>query len=187
GNDLKPRAERLIYRRPAGSLHFALSPDKTQYAPGEPVRLTVTATNETGRPVPAVGMVAVGHNRTVGPADGKNHRGLPTQILVTSEVRKPDDLEYADVLLGDHSKATAALDLLLGTQGWRRFIEQTPDRATPPGSDEARMIVMTGRAVKQVVSHKQELLADIERDLGPELQKSRTAWQTASNELQKLD
>jgi len=41
-------------------------------------------------------------------------------------VRNPEELEYADVLLGDHPKAGIALDLLLGTQGWRRFAEQDP-------------------------------------------------------------
>ena len=51
---------------------------------------------------------------------------MPTHFLLTTEVRRSEDLEYADFLLGTHPKAAEALDLLLGTQGWRRFAEQNP-------------------------------------------------------------
>ena len=60
--------------------------------------------------------------------DAKTLRAMPTHFLLTTEVRNPEDLENADVLLGDHPKAAAALDLLLGCQGWRRFAEQDPER-----------------------------------------------------------
>jgi len=56
----------------------------------------------------------------------KTARSLPTHFLLTTEVRNPEDLENADVLLGKHPKAAQALDLLLGSQGWRRFAEQDP-------------------------------------------------------------
>src|SRR5262249_49515103 len=46
---------------------------------------------------------------------------------LTTEVRNPEDLENADVLLSDHPGAAASLDLLLGCQGWRRFAEQDPN------------------------------------------------------------
>jgi len=58
-------------------------------------------------------------------ADEKTARAMPTHFLMTTEVRKPEDLEYADFLLGKHPKAAVALDLLLGTQGWRRFASRT--------------------------------------------------------------
>ena len=51
---------------------------------------------------------------------------MPTHFLLTTEIRDPEDLEYADFLLGPHPKAAASLDLLLGCQGWRRFAEQNP-------------------------------------------------------------
>ena len=51
---------------------------------------------------------------------------MPTHFLLAGEVKNPDDLEYADFLLTDHPKASEALDLVLGTQGWRRFAEQAP-------------------------------------------------------------
>ena len=71
-------------------------------------------------------MVAVVDKSVLTLADEKTHRAMPTHFLLTSEVRRPEDLEYADFLLGPQAKASEALDLLLGVQGWRRFAEQDP-------------------------------------------------------------
>ena len=49
---------------------------------------------------------------------------MPTHFFLMNEIDKPDDLEKADFYLSDDPKAAAALDLLLGTQGWRRFGEK---------------------------------------------------------------
>jgi len=38
---------------------------------------------------------------------------MPTQFFLASEVRGPEELEYADFLLSNHPKAKTALDLLL--------------------------------------------------------------------------
>src|SRR5207244_3715846 len=64
-------------------------------------------------------------------ADEKTYRSLPTHFYLTTEVGKADDLEHADFLLTDHPLAPVTLDLLLGTQGWRRFAEQSPPVAVP--------------------------------------------------------
>src|SRR5205823_4348453 len=115
---LKPVAERLVYRKPAAELHLAVRPDRERYAPGEHARLKVTATNEIDQPTAALLYFSVVNQSVVTMADEKTARALPTHFLLTSEVRQPEDLEHADVLLGPHPKAPAALDLLLGTQGW---------------------------------------------------------------------
>src|SRR5262249_23932617 len=77
---------------------------------------------------PTVVMLAVVDKSVVTMADQKTDRSMPTHLLLTTEVRQPDDLEHADFLVGQHPKAAAALDLLLGTQGWRRFAEQSPQQ-----------------------------------------------------------
>src|SRR5262249_18728698 len=69
-------------------------------------------------------MVAVVDRSVLKLADDKTLKQLPTHFLLTTEVRKPEDLEDADFLLSDGARASTALDLLLGTQGWRRFAEQ---------------------------------------------------------------
>lgn len=144
---LIPRAERLIYRTPAHRLNLTVKPDKPEYAPGEKVTLTYLATDEAGKPAPAVLMAAVVDKRIIETADEKTYRSLPTHFLLTTEVRKAEDLEYADFLLGKHPKAAQALDLLLGTQGWRRFAEQNnPDEFRRREQQEAtRLLVENGR------------------------------------------
>src|SRR5207248_2210913 len=104
-----------------------IHPDRRRYLPGERARVRVATTNEKERLTPALALVAVVDKSVVTLADDKTARAMPTHFLLTSEVRKPEDLEYADFLLGPHPRAAQALDLLLGTQGWRRFAEQDPE------------------------------------------------------------
>jgi hypothetical protein len=145
--ELRPVAERLVYRQPAEELHITVKPDKQVYIPGDPVKLSISAVNEQEKPAPAILMVAVVDKSIVTMADEKTHRAMPTHFLMTSEVEKPEDLEYADFLIGSHPKAAAALDLLLGTQGWRRFLEQDPAQIKQRHADDAeRMLVSIGRA-----------------------------------------
>src|SRR6185295_18109076 len=66
--------------------------------------------------------------------------------LLSGEVKHPAELEHADFLLTDHPKAGVALDLLLGTQGWRRFAEQTGTPANVADkADVDRMLVAHGQ------------------------------------------
>ena len=131
--NLKPVAERLVYRQQGEvlKLRFDATKPKGQprggaFAPGERVELTVHAYDEAGRPKPAVLWAAVVNQSVVAMADEKSDRLLPTHFLLGGEVQNGEELEHADFLLTDHPKAAAGLDLLLGTQGWRRFAEQAP-------------------------------------------------------------
>ena len=144
---LLPRAERLVFRAPAHRLNVTVETDKPRYEPGEQVTLRYRATDERGEPAPAVLMVAVVDKRVLTLADEKTFRTMPTHFLLTTEVRRPEDLEYADFLLGPEPKARQALDLLLGTQGWRRFAEQTnPSEFRKKNPDDGtRLMVVSGR------------------------------------------
>ena len=125
---LQPVAERLVYRVPRGRIDVSISPDQRRYLPGQKVNLSLVTTDEKEKPTPAIVMLAVVDRSVVNLADMKTDRSMPTHFLLGSEVRRADDLEYADFLLGPQAKAPQALDLLLGTQGWRRFAEQNPDQ-----------------------------------------------------------
>ncbi len=148
---LIPLAERLVYRRPAEQLKLDLHTDKTHglYNPGSQVSLELVATNEESKQVPAIVMIAVVNQNVLTMADEKTGRLMPTHFLLASEVRKPEDLEHADFLLNEDLKtlaqASKALDLLLGTQGWRRFAEQTAPRPDPNNHDVDRMLVANGQ------------------------------------------
>jgi hypothetical protein len=125
---LKPVAERLVYRHPAQRVDVAISPDHRRYVPGQKVNLELLTTDEKEKLKPAILMVSVVDRSVLTLADEKTARSMPTHFLLTTEVRRAEDLEYADFLVGQHAKAPRVLDMLLGTQGWRRFAEQNPDQ-----------------------------------------------------------
>ncbi|MFO0803583.1 MAG: zf-HC2 domain-containing protein [Gemmataceae bacterium] len=144
GSDLVPVAERLVFRKPGEVMNLTATPAVNDRA----VDLSVTATDETGHPVPAI-LWAAAVNAAVAP-DAK-HRSLPTHFLLGGEVQSPDELEHADFLLTDHPKAAEAIDHVLATQGWRRFVEQ--GRPVPPGSAaEALLHAHGNRKVKHTPS-----------------------------------
>ncbi|MDB5313647.1 MAG: hypothetical protein JWO38_7849 [Gemmataceae bacterium] len=148
--DLIPVAERLVFRKPGEVLNLSLGtgPAAAGSAPGSPVDLTVAATDEKGTPVPAILWAAV-VNTAVAP--GAKDRSLPTHFLLAGEVQTPDELEHADFLLTAHPKAAVALDHVLATQGWRRFVEQigTDGMARLPaaqrGPDAEHLLAMNGQ------------------------------------------
>src|SRR5207302_10893872 len=149
---LVPVAERLVYRKPAEQLILTVKPDKKQYIPGDKVNLSLGALNEKEQPAPAILLVAVVDKSVVTLADEKTYRSMPTHYYLTTEVRRPEDLEYADILLGSHAKASTALDLLLGTQGWRRFAEQDPGKFRQQFKEDAdRLLVTIGQASQKSV------------------------------------
>ncbi len=131
-DDLKPLVERLVYRQPGERLNLSYTVkrngkpvEKGQYlTPGAAVELDVSSKDERGNDKPAILWAAVVNNSVIVDADEKTRHALPTHFLLTGEVQKGDELEHSDFLLTDHPKAAAGLDLLLGTQGWRRFAEQ---------------------------------------------------------------
>src|SRR5262249_31695104 len=113
--NLVPVAERLVYRRPDHSLDLRIDTARSIYRPGDEVEVSVAATNEKKERIPAVLLLAAIDYSTLKLADEKTTRSLPTHIYLGTEVRRAEDLEYADFLVSDHPKAAAALDLLLGT------------------------------------------------------------------------
>jgi MG2 domain len=178
---LVPVAERLIFRQPSKKLELNFAADKAAYAPGENAGLRITARDETGKAIPAVVMLGVVNQSVVVMADEKSFRSMPTHFLLTGEVDRGEDLEQVDVLLGSHAKAAAALDLLLGVQGWRRFIEQGPE--LPPQRDRAEKIAVVAAPMVQVDSFQtaKKTVADEKR---PELARVQSKLNTAKANLQ---
>jgi len=136
----RPVAERLVYRRMPKSLKVEATCPRDHYAPGEKVDLALSVTNEEGRPIKnAVLSVAVVDDRLWSLAGGPQP-AMPTYFLLTSEIEKPEDLENADFYLSDTAEAKAALDLLLGCQGWRRFAEKTLRELKQQGRDNEQVV-----------------------------------------------
>lgn len=138
---LVPQAERLVYRIPDRQLKLSATPTQKVARINDKATVNFTAQDEAGKPVPAIVMVGVTDRRVFDLADDRTARALRTHFLLASEVEHPEDLEHADFLLGDSPQATQALDLLLGTQGWRRFLEADKEK---PGLAQADVMVAKG-------------------------------------------
>jgi hypothetical protein len=110
-----PRAERLIFRRPARSVRMQVQVDPPTATPGSKITVRVKTTDESGRPVSTiVGLSAVDDSSLSMVETRDRAARLPVQALLGAEVR---ELKDAAAYLADPLK----MDLLLGTQGWRRF------------------------------------------------------------------
>ena len=132
-------------------------------------------------------------------ADEKNARTMPTHFLLGEEVLHPEDLEYSDFLLTGHPLAKKAMDLLLGTQGWRRFAEQDPAKFQAQRPLEANdFMVSSGLARQQATMSTQVAMEAKVRELAPvfdarfrekreEANKMRADLQTAQTEESKLN
>lgn len=161
----RPLAERLIYRKTAEHADVAVIADRGSYQPGERVKLNLEARNEKRQLVPGVALVAVVDNSVLKLADEKTARTLPTHFLLTTEVRNPENLEYADVLLGNHPKAAASLDLLLGCQGWRRFAEQDPVMFQRKQQQaKAPIFLANGNTIAQFVDSEQKQIEKLDQN-----------------------
>ena len=119
----QPLVERLVYRRQKKQLQVEIVESETlaEVSPGDPVRLTLQVRDENGTPTPAVLGVSVVDDAALSLRQSEQP-GLRTHFLLTSEIEKPEDLEHANFYLAEGDDAAESLDLLLGTQGWRRFM-----------------------------------------------------------------
>jgi hypothetical protein len=138
--DGKPLAERLVYRQPMESLRISIKADKDSYVPGGKATLTVKATSESGKPVSAVVGITVTDDTVLEMIEKREQAPrLPVMVLLEDEVRELSDAHvYLDP---DNPKAPLALDLLLGTQGWRRFAFMDAADFISKNGDRARRVL----------------------------------------------
>jgi len=118
----KPLAERLIYRGRGADMKVSITADRDSYSPRDPVTLTVKSVDSTGRPVPADLSLAVVDDTVLSFADDKTAHAL-AEIYLESEM-PGQEIEEPNFYFSDDPKASAAIDLVVGTQGWRRFAWQ---------------------------------------------------------------
>ena len=135
-----PLAERLVFRKPAKSVLIALKPDKPSYVPGGKAKLTVTTTDAAGNPVGAVVGLTVTDDSVLEMIEKREQAPrLPVMVLLEPDVRELADAHvYLDA---KNPKAPLALDLLLGTQGWRRFAFVDTAKFLAAHGDKARTVL----------------------------------------------
>ena len=135
-----PLAERLIFRNQSKSLKLSIGTDHRSYAPGGEVELTVTAKDSAGKPTEAIVGLTVTDDSVLEMVDKREQAPrLPVMVLLETDVRELADAHvYLDP---DDARAPAAVDLLLGTQGWRRFAFVDPMKFVATHGDAARRVL----------------------------------------------
>jgi TonB-dependent SusC/RagA subfamily outer membrane receptor len=153
----QPLAERVAFIQPRNRLNVAISTDKPAYKPREAVALTVAVTDTAGKPVPNVPLsLAVTDARQVG--TNPHGESLVSYLLLSSDLRGTIEQPgyYVDPA---NPNAAPHLDLLLMTQGWRRFTWrqiQAPGQYQKPQYLFEQGLSLTGivRRPNQKVSEK---------------------------------
>lgn len=115
-----PLAERLVFRKPAESLNVSITPNREQYVPGGQAKLNIKTTDANGKPVSAVVGLTVTDDSVLEMIEKREQAPrLPVMVFLENQIQ---DLADAHVYFdAQNPEAPLALDLLLGTQGWRRF------------------------------------------------------------------
>ncbi len=130
---LRPLAERLVYRNRRNGLQIEVAAHRESYMPRDQVSLTVTTRDGDGQPVAAELALSVVDDTVVSHADDKTGHMLSRLYLepeVPGEVEEPNF--YFDLR---EERSAAAMDMLMGTRGWRRFEWQPVFEPPPKGQD----------------------------------------------------
>lgn len=148
-----PRAERLVFRGPESGLRIALEVDPKATVPGGKVTVKVKTTDETGKPVAAVVGLSAADDAVLSTIDPRDRAPrLPAQALLGAEVKEFKD---AQAYLGADARSALRTDLLLGTQGWRRFAFVEP----------SQFIAKHGAAARRALAHRAPVTPDEALDL----------------------
>jgi uncharacterized protein YfaS (alpha-2-macroglobulin family) len=140
-----PLAERLVFREPAHPLNITITPDKKAYIPGDNTELKIKATDADGKPVSTVVGITVTDDSVLEMVEKREKAPrLPVMVFLEPEVK---DLADAAVYMDStNPQAPLATDLLLGTQGWRRFSMMGLAKFVETYGDKAREMLASRRA-----------------------------------------
>nr|MCU0981135.1 MG2 domain-containing protein [Pirellulaceae bacterium] len=122
-----PVAERLVFRRPVRKLAIQADQAVGPHQPGDSVQWTFSVRNERGRPLSAVLGASVVDETALSLVRDRS-ASLTTHFWLTGQIDDVRGLEDANLYLAEGAQAEQALDLLLGTQGWRRFVRVPADQ-----------------------------------------------------------
>ncbi len=115
----KPVCERLVFINKNEQINVSVVTDKASYKNREPINLTVTTTNTEGKPLAAnLSLAAV--DAKLAPESDSNSITIRSHLLLSSDL--VGTIEQPDAYFNPANKERwLQLDLLLLTQGWRRF------------------------------------------------------------------
>ncbi len=149
----KPQAERLIFSRKNNFLKIEVSPDKAVYRKREKAILNLNVSDPQGKPVEGTFSLAVTDSQIV-QADSTISQSILSYMLINSDLR--GFIEKPEYYFSQDKAADRHLDLLLMTQGWRRFEWKNVlelKEIKPAEFYVERGIVLSG-SVKKILNNK---------------------------------
>lgn len=116
--NMKPVAERLVYVNPHKRLNITVEPEKENFATREKAAIKIKVTDDQGNPIRAHLGISVYDVEYANEADPVN---IMTSCYLSSQIRGRihNPAYYFDLKNKDRAQA---MDLLLMTQGWRRYV-----------------------------------------------------------------
>lgn len=141
------RAERLVFLNRRRKLKVDITPNKTKFAPREAVTLQISVSDEQGIPVPGQFSLAVADDKLIAFADNKDGHIRSKLLLepdLSGEIYEPNF--YFDET---EEKSLAALDLLMMTQGWRKFSWKALKKLPPQPQYPAEKAIVAGKVVNR--------------------------------------
>ena len=153
----QPMAERLVYVHPERKLHIELNTDSAHYFTRGKGKLNVKVTDEAGNPVQAhlgLSIFDRAYQNELNPENMLSYCYLSTEIK--GNIHNP--AYYFD---SNNKDRQAALDLLLLTQGWRRYVWEKADTAMLADcflSDEIRGKQIIGKKKQKELANGGQLI-----------------------------
>lgn len=128
--DAQPLNERIIFIQNKDDINLNISSNKQTYNRREKVQLAIDAKDGAGNPVAGNFSISV-VSETAVPSDEVNENSIFSQLLLSSDIKgyieKPN---YYFVNQNDETREN--LDILMLTQGYRRFAWKNVLSGTPP-------------------------------------------------------
>ncbi|MBF0501874.1 MAG: A-macroglobulin complement component [Candidatus Riflebacteria bacterium] len=146
-----PLGERLVYSEPVRKLNISVSVAEKKCIPGGKVNLTIKTTDESKKPIGAMVGLTVTDDAVLEMVEKREQAPrLPVMALIESDVKELFDAHvYLD---RSNPKSGPAIDLLLGTQGWRRFALADINTFVANNGDAARRVLALRMATEREMS-----------------------------------
>ena len=127
----EPLCERIVFNNQNRQINLKITSDKTNYKIREKVLVKLEATNNEGKPVEGNFSVAITDGSQV--IADPHQENLLTYLLLSSDVSNLSGKDYYAVVKGnieqpayyfdkENTNVDRHLDILMMTQGWRRFV-----------------------------------------------------------------
>ncbi len=164
-DSLEPLAERLVYRAWHKDLKVTVKPDRKSYSPRGQVTLDIETRDLAGKPVAAELALSAVDDTVLSYADDKTGH-LLAHLFLEGEV--PDKVEEPNYYFKeDKADAPLALEMLLGTRGWRRFAWKQVLNPPPVETVAIGAIATGGGAGRGFAGPKREDGEEFEAMLAP--------------------